>query len=88
MKYTRRIVFGFTIFLLSVVYAWMVFSTFICRAGYTRWVSPRVYSTSARSAGYTSWMNSRFVWRCKSGIHQLAELALCVVMSVWVTPVG
>ena len=28
MKYTRRIVFGFTIFLLSVVYAWMVFSTF------------------------------------------------------------
>lgn len=28
MKYTKRIVFGFTIFLLSVVYAWMVFSTF------------------------------------------------------------
>jgi hypothetical protein len=28
MKYSRRIVFGFTIFLLSVVYAWMVFSTF------------------------------------------------------------
>ena len=28
MKYTRRIVFGFTIFILSVVYAWMVFSTF------------------------------------------------------------
>lgn len=28
IKYTKRIVFGFTIFLLSLVYAWMVFSTF------------------------------------------------------------
>ena len=28
MKYTKRVVFGFTIFLLSLVYNWMVFSTF------------------------------------------------------------
>jgi uncharacterized protein YqcC (DUF446 family) len=28
MKYTKRIAFGFTIFVLSIVYSWMVFSTF------------------------------------------------------------
>lgn len=28
MKYTKRIAFGFTIFILSIVYSWMVFSTF------------------------------------------------------------